>query len=198
MHEGSSEIFMGTSRMEAFSDGVIAIIITIMVLELKLPRAVSLATLIDEVPVLLSYVLSFLVVAIMWVNHHHVLHQVKQVNGRLLWLNIHLLFWMSLIPFSTGLIGEDHDVPLAAFVYGVNLAMASLAFTFLVNGVARAQSSSTKRGSHRRRIQQRNITTVVVYAAAASLAFVSVYLAYAVYVILPILYFVPEKQLPSV
>ena len=189
MHEGSSEIFMGTSRMEAFSDGVIAIIITIMVLELKLPRAVSLATLIDEVPVLLSYVLSFLVVAIMWVNHHHVLHQVKQVNGR---------FWMSLIPFSTGLIGEDHDVPLAAFVYGVNLAMASLAFTFLVNGVARAQSSSTKRGSHRRRIQQRNITTVVVYAAAASLAFVSVYLAYAVYVILPILYFVPEKQLPSV
>lgn len=197
MNEESGKKLMSTARMVAFSDGVIAIIITIMVLELKLPHAVSLATLIDEVPVLLSYVLSFLVVAIMWVNHHHVLHTVKRVYGRLLWLNIHLLFWMSLIPFSTGLIGEAHTVPLAAFLYGVNLAMASLAFTFLIREAARPEPPSTARLMHRRKIIRRDIVTVGVYTFGASLAFVSVYLAYALYVILPILYFVPEKQLSS-
>lgn len=195
MNEDFGENVMGTARMEAFSDGVIAIIITIMVLELKLPHAVSLGTLMDEVPVLLSYVLSFLVVAIMWVNHHHVLHTVKRVYGRLLWLNIHLLFWMSLIPFSTGLIGEAHTVPLAAFLYGVNLAMASLAFTLVVREAAQPEPASTARIMHRQKITRRNITTVGIYAVGAGLAFVSIYLSYAVYVILPILYFVPEKQL---
>src|SRR6478735_2581643 len=109
---------MGTTRLEAFSDGVIAILITIMVLELKVPHGATLAALMPLLPVLLSYVLSFVYLGIYWNNHHHMLHTVTRVSGGVLWANLHLLFWLSLLPFATGWMGENHFAPLPAALYG--------------------------------------------------------------------------------
>src|SRR5258705_1725748 len=123
---------MKTTRLEAFSDGVLAIIITIMVLELKVPHGVDLAALKPLLPVLLSYVLSFVYLGIYWNNHHHLFHTVDGVNGRILWANQHLLFWLSLIPFVTGWMGENHFAPLPTAIYGVVLLCAALAYFVLV------------------------------------------------------------------
>ena len=123
---------MGKSRLEAFSDGVIAIIITIMVLELKVPHGASLENLQELLPVFFSYVLSFLYVGIYWNNHHHLLHTVKKVSGGILWANLHLLFWMSLVPFTTGWMGENHFAQWPVFVYAFNLFAAAIAYTILV------------------------------------------------------------------
>ncbi|CAN5908158.1 TMEM175 family protein [soil metagenome] len=185
---------MGTARLDAFSDGVIAIILTIMVLELKLPHRVTPEALIEQIPVLLSYLLSFFVVAIMWVNHHHLTHTVKRVNGRLLWINIHFLLWMSLIPFSTGLIGEGYAEPLAACIYGLNLALATASFSLLMREVTMQQIQTPALVAHRASRVRAEIFTFVMYLAGALLAFVSVYIAFAIYVALPLLFFIPEKQ----
>ena len=122
---------MGKGRIEAFSDGVIAIIITIMVLELRVPHGEDLATLMTLSPVFLSYVLSFVHVGIYWNNHHHMLHAVHHVNGAVLWSNLHLLFWLSLIPFVTGWMGENHFAPLPVALYGAVLVMCGLAYNIL-------------------------------------------------------------------
>jgi uncharacterized membrane protein len=122
---------MGKNRLEAFSDGVLAIIITIMVLELKVPHGVDFAALRPVLPVFLSYVLSFVYVAIYWNNHHHLLHSVKQVSGGILWANLNLLFWLSLFPFTTGWIGENHIAPWPVAVYGFVLFMAAVSYTLL-------------------------------------------------------------------
>jgi uncharacterized membrane protein len=126
---------MTKNRLEAFSDGVIAIIITIMVLELKVPHTIELSGLRDLVPVFLSYVLSFVYVAIYWNNHHHLLHAVHQVNGPVLWANMHLLFWLSLVPFVTGWMGENHFAAVPVLLYGVVLLMAAVAYTILVRAL---------------------------------------------------------------
>ena len=123
---------MGKTRLEAFSDGVIAIIITIMVLELKVPHGESLEQLSELWPVFSSYVLSFIYVGIYWNNHHHLMHTVKQVSGSILWANLHLLFWLSLFPFSTGWMGENHFGQWPVFVFALNLFLAAIAFTILV------------------------------------------------------------------
>src|SRR5262245_48005834 len=123
---------MGTGRLEAFSDGVIAIIITIMVLELKVPHGDDLAALRDLVPVLASYVLSFVYVAIYWNNHHHLLHACERINGAIMWANMHLLFWLSLIPFVTSWVANYRDSSLPAALYGVVLLMAGVAYVILV------------------------------------------------------------------
>src|SRR6266581_3349305 len=122
---------MGKGRLEAFSDGVLAILITIMVLELRVPHGADLAALVPLVPVLLSYVLSFVFIGIYWNNHHHMLAATHKVNGRILWANLHLLFWLSLIPFVTSWIGENHFAPLPTAVYGVVLLLAGLAYVLL-------------------------------------------------------------------
>ena len=122
---------MGKGRLEAFSDGVIAIIITIMVLELKVPHGETWNDLAKLGPVFLSYVLSFINVALYWNNHHHLLHAVKKVNGAILWANMHLLFWLSLVPFSAGFMGENHFAPVPMTVYAVNLLMAAFAYAIL-------------------------------------------------------------------
>src|SRR5918997_5969468 len=122
---------MGRGRLEVFSDGVLAIIITIMVLELKVPHGTELATLRPLVPVFLSYVLSFIYVGIYWSNHHHLLQAVKHVNGRTLWANLHLLFWLSLIPFATGWMGENHFAAWPVALYGVVLLSAAVAYFVL-------------------------------------------------------------------
>lgn len=188
---------MGTSRLDAFSDGVIAIILTIMVLELKLPHRVTAQALIEQIPVLLSYLLSFFVVAIMWVNHHHLTHIVKRVNGRLLWINIHFLLWMSLIPFSTGLIGEGYAEPLAACIYGLNLALTSASFSWLMREVVRQQVQTPAVLAHRASRVRAETFAFVMYLTGAALAFVSVYASYVIYFALPLMFFIPEKQVTA-
>lgn len=126
---------MGKNRLEAFSDGVIAIIITIMVLELKVPHSTEWHALAPLMPVLLSYVLSFIYVGIYWNNHHHLLHAARKVNGGILWANLHLLFWLSLIPFATGWMGENHAATLPVALYGVVLLMAGCAYFILARSL---------------------------------------------------------------
>ena len=126
---------MTKGRLEAFSDGVIAIIITIMVLELKVPHGVNAADLWPLAPVLLSYVLSFIYLGIYWNNHHHLLHAARQVDGRILWANLHLLFWLSLVPFVTGWMGENHFASLPVALYGCILLMAAVSYTLLVRAL---------------------------------------------------------------
>src|SRR5438128_11169439 len=128
---------MGKSRFEAFSDGVLAIIITIMVLELKVPHGESIAALAPLVPVFLSYVLSFVYLGIYWNNHHHMLHASKKVSGRVLGANLHLLFWLSLLPFATGWMGENHFAPMPSAAYGVVLLMAAIAYFILQRAIIR-------------------------------------------------------------
>ena len=129
---------MGKGRLEAFSDGVIAIIITIMVLELKIPKSAELAALWELGPIFLSYVLSFANMGIYWNNHHHLLHAVKHVNGAMLWANLHLLFWLSLFPFTTGWMGENHFATWPVIIYGINLLLAGLAYSILVRVIIAA------------------------------------------------------------
>src|SRR6266702_4178785 len=133
--DSSSEIWyflvMGKNRMEAFSDGVIAIIITIMVLEMKVPKGEDLSALKPLLPVFLSYVLSFIYVGIYWNNHHHLLHSMQKVSGGILWANLHLLFWLSLFPFATGWMGENHLAAMPTAAYGIVLLMAAIAYYIL-------------------------------------------------------------------
>jgi len=178
---------MSTTRLEAFSDGVIAIIITIMVLELKVPHELNAEALDQLQPVGLSYVLSFFTVAIMWINHHHMLHLADRATTSLLWLNTHLLFWMSLIPFSTDLLAEGHGNPAAACIYGINLAACSIAFIPLHDEVARQDGEAP--GKRRARLLIEGMS-VVAYIAGAALAFASRYAAYAVFALVPVVYFV--------
>ena len=129
---------MGKSRLEAFSDGVIAIVITIMVLELKVPHAPTVQALAPLLPVFLSYVLSFVYLGIYWNNHHHMLHTVTHVSGGVLWANLHLLFWLSLLPFATGWMGENHFTALPSALYGFVLLMAAMAYWWLQQLIIRA------------------------------------------------------------
>jgi uncharacterized membrane protein len=188
---------MGTQRLEAFSDGVIAIIITIMVLELKVPHDQSIAALVHLAPVFLSYVLSFVVVAIFWVNHHHLLHITKHVTGKVLWLNIHLLFWLSLIPFSTGYMGENHLAPLAVAIYGVNMTCCGIAYDLLRGGISVQHADAPALAAMHQRARRKNLVTIVVYAASVPLAFVSVWASIAIFVLIPAIYFMPGRTIEA-
>src|SRR6186713_1686579 len=132
---------MGKGRLEAFSDGVLAIIITIMVLELKVPHGDDLASLRPLIPVFLSYLLSFVYIGIYWNNHHHMLHATQSVSGGMLWANLHLLFWLSLVPFATGWMGENHFAPAPTALYGVPLLMAAIAYMLLQRAILRHQGN---------------------------------------------------------
>jgi uncharacterized membrane protein len=182
---------MGTNRIEAFSDGVIAIIVTIMVLELKLPPDGSPQALAKVAPTVLSYILSFIVVAIMWVNHHQLLYSARRSDGRLLWANNFLLFCMSLIPFATAYLGQHYTEPLPAAVYGVVMAMSGLGFTLLRAAIGRHQE-------HDRALlllmsQRKNWFSVTLYAASVPLAYYSVWLSFGIFALIPVLYFMPES-----
>src|SRR6266702_701016 len=139
-----TRLMMSKGRLEAFSDGVIAILITIMVLELKVPHGADVAALRPVIPVFLSYVLSFVFLGIYWNNHHHLLQAIKHVDGRVLWANLHLLFWLSLIPFATGWLGENHVAPLPTALYGVFLLMAAAAWTILQTTIIAHQGPHSK------------------------------------------------------
>jgi uncharacterized membrane protein len=186
---------MGTGRLEAFSDGVIAIIVTIMVLQLSTPAQPTPAALLKAAPILLSYALSFLVVAIMWVNHHHLIHAVRHVSARLLWSNINLLFWMSLIPFVTDYLGRFHRERFPVALYGLDLGMCGLAFTILRTELVRQHSDDPEMTEYHSRVQMKNVMATGIYFSAAVLAYVSIYLSYAIYIAIPLAYFLPEKKL---
>ena len=186
---------MSTSRVEAFSDGVIAIIVTVMVLQLTHPAQPTLAALLS--PIFLSYALSFLVVAIMWVNHHHLIHAVRQVSARLLWANLNLLFWMSLIPFVTDFLGRNPRVPFPVSLYGFDLAMCGFAFWLLRIELVRQHQHDPEISEYHARVQLKNLLSAFLYLSAGALAHVSIYISYFVYVLIPMVYFLPEKKLAS-
>ena len=186
---------MGTHRLEAFSDGVIAIIITIMVLELKVPHDTDVAALARLAPVFLSYALSFVVVAIYWVNHHHLLHITRHATGKVLWLNIHWLFWLSLVPFSTGYMGENHLAPLAVALYGFNMMASGIAFDLLRNGISTEHADTPALMQMHRRARRKNALGMGLYAATMGLAYVSVWVSIGLFILIPAMYFMPGRTI---
>jgi uncharacterized membrane protein len=189
---------IGTNRLEAFSDGVIAVIITIMVLELKPPRGTSLASLRDLAPQFLSYLLSFLVVAIMWVNHHHMLHSARRADARLLWSNNLLLFWMSLVPFVTAYMGDNFRDPRAVALYGVVLSLCSVSFAVLRSAIVQHHRDNTDMVRYHRRVQSKNLYSMGLYIASVPLAFVDVRVSFFIFVFVALSYFLPERKLAEV
>lgn len=188
---------MGKTRLEAFSDGVLAIIITIMVLELKVPHGADWATLSTLLPVFLSYVLSFIYVGIYWNNHHHMLHTVKHVSGGVLWANLHLLFWLSLLPFVTGWMGENHFAPLPTALYGGVLMMAGIAYWILARTIIATEGNDSLLAKAIGRDFKGNIS-VVVYALAIVLAFHYGIVSQLLYVAVALMWLVPDRRIEKV
>jgi uncharacterized membrane protein len=186
---------MSTSRIEAFSDGVIAVIITVMVLELKVPRDTTLTSLLSLAPQFLAYLFSFLVVAIMWVNHHHLLHVARRADAPLLWSNNNLLFWMSLVPFVTAYLGNNYRDPRAVGLYGATLFLCSLAFTFLRSAILCHHRDEPSVFAYHRRVQRKNLFSGALYAAAIPLGFIDVRISYVIFVCVALSYFWPERKL---
>lgn len=185
---------MGKGRLEAFSDGVLAIIITIMVLELKVPHGEQFAALAPLIPVFFSYVLSFVYVGIYWNNHHHLLHTVRSVSGPILWANLHLLFWLSLFPFVTGWMGENHFAAVPSAVYGVVLFMAAVAYWILQQTIIAAQGGDSllhkALGS-----DWKGKMSPAVYALAVVTAFWSPALAQGLYVLVALVWLIPDRRI---
>ena len=185
---------MKTTRLEAFSDGVLAIIITIMVLELKVPHAAELAALKPVLPVLLSYVLSFIYLGIYWNNHHHLFQATEEVSGGILWANLHLLFWLSLFPFTTAWMGENHLAAIPTAIYGFVLLMAAIAYYVL-------QRAIIAREGHESLLAQaigkdwKGKLSPLLYLAAIPLAFVSSWIASALYVFAALLWLIPDPRI---
>jgi len=188
---------MGKDRLAAFSDGVIAIIITIMVLELKVPHGADWATLRDVAPNFVSYVLSFLYLAIYWNNHHHMLHTVTRVDGLILWANSHLLFWLSLIPAATGWMGENFLAPLPTAVYGISLLMPAIAYNLLQRTIVHQQGEHSVLASALGRDVKGKISPLL-YAAAVALAFVDAWLSIAIYALVAVMWLIPDRRIEKV
>jgi len=188
---------MTKGRLEAFSDGVIAIIITIMVLEMKVPHGSTFADLKPLLWVFLSYVLSFVNVGIYWNNHHHMLHAAKHVNGPVLWANLHLLFWLSLMPFATGWMGENHFTPVPTALYGLVLLMSAVAYTILMYALIRLEGRDSLLakavGADRK-----GMVSLLVYLIAVPCAFFMPWLAGALYVVVALVWLVPDRRVERV
>jgi uncharacterized membrane protein len=186
---------MTTSRLEAFSDGVIAIIVTIMVLELRAPAQPTLPALLKVAPIFLSYGLSFMVVAIMWVNHHHLVHAVHSVTARLLWSNLYLLFWMSLVPFVTDYMGKNYREPMAVALYGLDLWLCATGYYLLRKELIHQSRHDPAMVEYHQGIQRKNAFSGGLYLLALPLAYVSIYASFFIFALIPTLYFLPEKKL---
>ncbi|HEY7245980.1 MAG TPA: TMEM175 family protein [Xanthobacteraceae bacterium] len=185
---------MPKERIAAFSDGVLAIIITIMVLELKVPHGTDWSALNPVVPVFLTYVLSFVYIAIYWNNHHHLMHTVHRVNGAILWANMHLLFWLSLLPFATGWMGENHFAQLPTALYGVALLMPAIAYYVLQMTIIKHQGAQGALAQALGRDFKGRISPVL-YLAAIGLAFVLPWIAHAIYVLVALMWLVPDRRI---
>lgn len=188
---------MGKNRLEAFSDGVLAIIITIMVLEMKVPHDPSFEALRVLAPVFLSYILSFVYVGIYWNNHHHLLHTVHQVSGAMLWANLHLLFWLSLFPFATGWLGENHFAPLPTALYGVVLLMASIAYMILQGLIIAAEGEQAvlKQAIGR---DWKGKVSPMAYAAGIAVSLFWPWLAQALYVLVALMWLIPDRRIERI
>lgn len=185
---------MQKNRLEAFSDGVIAIIITIMVLELKVPHGAQLAELRPLLPVFLSYILSFIYVGIYWTNHHHMLHMVHRISGVILWGNLHLLFWLSLIPFVTGWLGENHFTPLPTALYGFVLLMCAIAYVILQRLIIGSQGERSPL-KHAVGRDWKGKVSMLLYAASVPLAMVSPWISHTIYVLVAIMWLIPDTRI---
>ena len=189
-------VFMSKGRLEAFSDGVFAVIITIMVLELKVPHGGDWRVLQPLVPAFLAYVLSFIFLGIYWNNHHHMLHMTDRINGGILWANLHLLFWLSLVPFTTAWMGDNHVAPLPTAVYGVVLLMDAIAYTLLQELIIRAQGPHSKlKAAVGHDLKGR--VSAALYVAAIPLAFVRPYISVGIYVTVALTWLVPDRRIES-
>lgn len=185
---------MSKGRLEAFSDGVIAIIITIMVLEMKVPHGADLLTLRSLIPVFLSYVLSFVFIGIYWNNHHHLLQAVRQVNGPILWANLHLLFWLSLIPFVTAWMGENHFAAWPFALYGTVLLLAAFAYFILTRTLIAYQGRDSTLATALGR-DFKGKASLAFYAVAIPLSFVNSWLAGALYVLVAVMWLIPDRRI---
>ena len=187
---------MGKNRFEAFSDGVIAIIITIMVLELKVPHGENVDALAPLIPVFLSYVLSFVYVGIYWNNHHHMLHTCRRVTGPMLWANLHLLFWLSLFPFATGWMGENHFAAAPSAVYGVVLLMAAVAYWILQQCIIASQGPDSLL---RKAIGSdwKGKASPLIYLIAIATAFWSHWISQGLYVLVALVWLVPDRRIEN-
>ena len=188
---------MGRNRLEAFSDGVIAILITIMVLELRVPQGETLGALAALVPVFLSYVLSFLYLGIYWNNHHHMLHALHRVTGPILWANLHLLFWLSLIPFATGWMGQNHFAAAPSSFYGAVLLMAAIAYWILQERIIASQGKDSllKRAVGK---DWKGKMSPVVYVLAIPAAYWSQWVSQGLYVLVALIWLVPDRRIEHV
>lgn len=188
---------MTKGRLEAFSDGVIAILITIMVLELRAPQGASVSALREVVPSLLTYVLSFVLLGIYWSNHHHMVHLVERVTGGVLWANLHLLFWLSLVPFVTTWMGTNHYSAVPTALYGVVMVFASIAYTILEYTIIAAQGPDSKLaraiGSNRK-----GMISLALYVSAIPLAFVQPLISDALFVVVALVWLVPDRRIERV
>ena len=185
---------MNKNRLEAFSDGVIAIIITIMVLEMKAPVGDHLGALRSVLPIFVAYVLSFVIVGIYWNNHHHMLHVVQHVNGAVLWANLHLLFWLSLLPFVTAWAGENHFAPVPIALYGAVLLMAGVAYYILARFLIHLHGKHSALGIAVGK-DVKGIVSVAIYAVAIPLAFVNQWVAFSLYILVTLMWFIPDKRI---
>ena len=185
---------MGKGRLEAFSDGVIAIIITIMVLELKIPHEPTLAALAELIPIFLSYVLSFVYIGIYWNNHHHLFHMARTINGRVLWANLHLLFWLSLVPFVTAWMGENHLATVPVALYGVVMDVSGLAY-YMLSRVLIAHLGQDSELAVAVGRDNKGILSLVIYTTGIVVAFFNTWVAFALYVVVAIMWFIPDPRI---
>ena len=188
---------MGKERLAAFSDGVIAIIITIMVLELKIPHGASWSVLVDVAPNFLSYVLSFVYLAIYWHNHHHLLHTVERVDGLILWANSHLLFWLSLVPAATAWLGENFPAAVPTAVYGWIMLMPGVAYYLLQKAIVHRHGKESAL-AHALGSDFKGKASLLLYASGIALAFVSPWLSIALYVLVAVMWLVPDRRIEKV
>lgn len=187
---------MDKTRLEAFSDGVIAILITILVLELKIPHGADLEALRPLFPVFVTYILSFVYLGIYWNNHHHMLEATRQINGKILWANLHLLFWLSLVPFVTGWMGENHFEPLPTAIYGINLLACAVAYTILQTLIiAEHEANSNLEAAIGNDLKGK--VSIVCYVLAIGLAFVNQWISDALYVFVALMWLVPDRRIES-
>lgn len=188
---------MKQNRLEAFTDGVIAILITIMVLELKVPHGDNLDTLIQLIPKFLSYVLSFVYLGIYWNNHHHMLHSNDRVTGPMLWANLHLLFWLSLVPFATGWMGENHFETIPTLIYGIVLLMSAISFWTLQQIIISSQGPDSLL---KKAVQKdwKGKGSQILYMIAIALVFVSKWISIGIYILVALIWLVPDRRIERV
>ncbi|MBV9962162.1 MAG: DUF1211 domain-containing protein [Parafilimonas sp.] len=186
---------MGKTRLEAFSDGVIAIIITIMVLELKVPEGATLQALQPIAPVFFSYLLSFIFIGIYWNNHHHLMHLVKHISAGIMWMNLNLLFWLSLVPFATAWLGQNHFQPFPVALYAVLLDLCGVAYTFLQVAIEKCHKDETRLTDVMKQQRGKGIASLLLYTASIPFAYVNTLISGLLFITVAIMWFIPDKKI---